>query len=25
VTAKIGCIMLAKKIAGEHDITLPDL
>ncbi len=26
VTAKIGCVMLAKKkIAGEHGITLPDL
>ena len=25
LTAKIGCIMLAKKIAGEHGITLPNL
>ncbi len=25
VTAKIGCIMLAKKVAGEHGITLPNL
>lgn len=25
LTAKIGCIMLAKKIAEEHGITLPKL
>lgn len=25
LTAKIGCVMLANKIAGEHDITLPKL
>ncbi len=25
LTAKIGCVMLAKKIAGEHDIALPGL
>ncbi len=25
LTAKISCIMLAKKIAGEHGITLPNL
>ncbi len=25
LTAKIGCVMLAKKIAGEHGITLPNL
>ncbi len=25
VTAKIGCISLAKKIAGEHGITLSDI
>jgi len=25
LTAKIGCVMLANKIAGEHNITLPKL
>lgn len=25
LTAKIGCVMLAKKIAGEYGITLPNL
>ncbi len=25
VTAKIGCITLAKKIAGEHGISLSDI
>lgn len=25
LTAKIGCVMLAKKVAGKHDIALPDL
>jgi len=25
LTAKIGCKILANKIAGEHDITLSDL
>ncbi|MBT6228150.1 MAG: hypothetical protein HON76_00460 [Candidatus Scalindua sp.] len=25
LTAKIGCIMLAKKIAGKHGITLSNL
>ncbi len=25
LTAKIGCIMLAKKVAGKHGITLPNL
>ncbi len=25
LTAKIGCVMLAKRVAGKHGITLPDL
>ncbi len=25
LTAKIGCVMLAKKVAGEHNIALPEL
>jgi hypothetical protein len=25
LTAKIGCKMLAKKVAGEHGIILPNL